>query len=499
MATSRGNRVALYYVLLAAALISPNVFAADAATECELIITGPGGAQAAVDNFDLQGLRCNCQPVAGAFENQAENHPTDTVFVDCLYAFNSEFDPDAGSSVTTACVAACQVNNLGIPDEDEVPGTCESYGYSTNDNGSCNTSTPPPDGPTDEECQESGGGVKRAKGGSPEEAGAAYIGADPVSSGGCSLQPSTAGGGPPDPNSPNSGSNATGPDYDPSTPGVQNCWYTGSDGQPEYTCDFYYESDGREKPTDDPDVLSDVEDGAIDQEYSDTIENADGSQTRVDTARRNDQVSPGINQDIVVTTRTEVDADGNTTGSTEEERTVIRYDDGSITETIRTTVRDALGDVISTDIRGSSSPANVGIGDGTETDENGNSAGGINDCAAPPTCSGDAILCEQNLALWQANCGFTNSVDAAIAESETVDGTGLVEEDFDIGSEITDLLNTGGFLANRSCPTSYGLNIANGSNASFSWVPLCDLAGYLSFIILTIAGFKATRILLGGL
>lgn len=502
MATTRGNRFTLYYVYLALALFSPNAFSADAATECELIITGPGGAASALSNFTNSGIRCNCQPVAGGFENQVEDDPNTQIFVDCGYAFNSEFDPEAGSSVTTACVAACQVNDISIDDATETangPAPCESYGYTTNANGSCNTSTPPPEGPTDEECQQGGGGVKRAKGGSPEEAGATYIQGDGASEGGCSQQSSTSGGGPPDPNSPNEGDNASGPDYDPDTPGVQNCWFSGTNGNEEWTCDFYYSSDGRAKDTDDPDILSDVEDGAVDQTYSDVVENNDGGTTTIETSRANDQISPGINQDVVVTNRTERDSNGDITGSTEEERTVLRYEDGSTTETIRTTIRDELGNIVDTIISGTSSPRTVGLTGPEDVDEDGNSASGIGECAVPPTCSGDNIQCQLLLSSWIENCGFENSVNAAVILADSVDTTGLVEEDFDVGSEVTDLLNNSGFLANRSCPAPYQLNVGGASGAAFSWTPICDLAGYLSFLILTIAGFKSTRILLGGL
>lgn len=499
MATLGRNRWTLYYVFIALCAFAQTSQAADAATECELIITGPGGAASALSNFTNSGIRCNCQPVAGGFENTVENDPNTQIFVDCGFAFNSEFDPEAGSSVTTACVAACQVNDVSIPDEDESPAPCEDYGYSTNANGSCNTSTPPPDGPTDEECQQGGGGVKRAKGGDPESAGAAYIGGDPVSEGGCSQQPSTAGGNPPDPNSPNEGDNATGPDYDPETPGVQNCWFSGSAENPEYTCDFYYSSDGREKPTDDPDILTDVPDGGIDQEYSDIIEHNDGGTTEIITARQNDQISPGINQEITTTTSTNKDENGDVEGSTEEERTVIRYDDGSVTETIRTTIRDALGDIVDVNISGSSNPGAIGISGPEELDENGNSASGIGDCAVPPSCNGDAILCEQNLAMWYEICGFENSTPAAIALADAVDGTGIVGEDFDVESTVTDLLNTAGFLSNRSCPGATTLGTSIGGSAAFSWVPMCDLAGYLSFLVLAFASFKSGKILLGGI
>lgn len=492
------NLLCFFIGLLVAFLFFPSSAHADQPPppDCGLSLCGAGG-DSSCHGEAQGGTAGDCANLILQYRESLDEPPHFDNFVNCSSGITLEFDAEHGHSLLTSCGCGCS-NSAPDVDPDEEP-ECEDSGLVTGGDGRC-FFPDPDDGPTDEECQDMGVTVLRSTGNSLEEARAVYIDAqfDPISSGGCSFGSTGRDGGGPTTGAPNSGGTSQGPDLDPTQEGTQNCFFEQTESGPRWSCDNYFESGGSSNGQSDTDGVT--QPGPEDSEGGNeaTLTNSDGSSTEITNRRDVEQISPGIQQETNVETQTRRDADGNVTGETEIERITLRYDDGSVTTTERRIERDANGNATSTTLSGSSQLGGApNTDESPQEEENPNTASGIGNCASQPQCDGDEILCQQLLAQWLENCSFENSLQDAIDVANGVSSEGLLEEDVDIDGEVTGFLNAGGFYTSRSCPAPITVNTSIAGSLSLDTQPMCDVAGYLSFILLALAAFVSGRIFLG--
>ncbi|WP_217631892.1 thrombospondin type 3 repeat-containing protein [Thiohalomonas denitrificans] len=146
-----------------------------------------------------------------------------------------------------------------------------------------------------------------------------------------------------------------------------------------------------------------------------------------------------------------------------------------------------------------------GIGDNADTDANNDGiedseeeppAEGevtFNGCDSAPVCTGDDIACGQLQMAWEIRCGVDEIFGAP---DEAVAALATLETDDSRYSEIdvSDMLVTdGGWLGDTaSCPPARTVDVL-GADVRFSFQPLCDLAGWLSALVMMIAGMVAVK------
>lgn len=470
---------------------------ADCVSDSLQVVSDFNTAISAVSSFGQNGCGSQCDTKCNALESAYSNGSGAPPNPGCLGAFTQEFNQGTGQSDVTARMFC--FDNTG--QQDPLPD-CESMGL-VEVGGACVFSDDP-QGPTDEDCQErteDGPQILGTTGPSLEEAGAVYLDSQfggAVTNDQCGYTPSA---GPDTGGGRDENGNPIGPDLDVETEGIQNCMQSNDGGVNSFTCLHFYDSPGVSDPAQPLDNVNNPNDNAQQQRYDSTIEHNDGTSTDYSTERDFTQVDPNLTQDRSTTTQTNRDDQGNVTDSIESETTTLRYSDGSTTVTTRTTTRDANGNVIGTEVSGTSRPGGVGINDGEEGEEGESNrlASGGGTCGAPPTCSGDQIDCKALEVSWLSACGFENSVAEAITQAELVDGTALDGGELSITDEVNDLFNSTGFLSNRSCPTAATVSLGVGNTLSFDFAGFCDLAVWLSGLILAFAAYRSVRIMLGAL
>ena len=486
-----GNpRVIPNVVVVAVALLLALAPQAKATVSCSLRVCETNTTECSDE--DMGGLQADCTIVASNFCDSVQ--PS---FCQCAFTFSTEFNADENRSEVSSATAACRVVN---PEIDEVD--CAAIGMTQDGPRGCvaTPDEPADDGPTDEECQDMGVVTLRSSGSTLEEAQAAYLDStfgQAYNESGCAFLGTTAGGGGAPGGAPNEGQTAQGPDYNFEEDGVQNCTQSSQNGVITWSCDNFYESPGASTGATIDEGLVELPPDAPIQEHEVSIGHPDDTSTEVDTVRTIEQVDPGLTQETVRVTETQVGVDGTTTGTTETETTTLRFADGSQTQTTRVTERDGAGNVTGTTVSGTSTPQ--ATSEMMPGEEEARTASGEGDCALAPACSGDEIDCAVLQQQWFEICGFENDVPNVQAEVDQITSEEIIDEDVDVDETVTGFLNNSGFLGNRSCPAPLTVNTIFAGTLSFDLDPICQFAGYISFLLLSLAAFISGRIFLGGI
>lgn len=146
------------------------------------------------------------------------------------------------------------------------------------------------------------------------------------------------------------------------------------------------------------------------------------------------------------------------------------------------------------------------------------SFGGGGDCNSPPVCTGDAVMCGVAKQQWLTMCSAKGSADAQSMtvtklfgdgnnppESPPVqDANGLwvpsAPSDGSIGGEANEgFYNTLGFGAPSACPLhDLVVPVPGGSSVTIPLQQGCDPLGYLRYLLIAGALYRATRITMGG-
>lgn len=146
--------------------------------------------------------------------------------------------------------------------------------------------------------------------------------------------------------------------------------------------------------------------------------------------------------------------------------------------------------------------------DGSDTgdgkDKDGNSAGGGGDCAAPPSCSGDAIMCAQLNQQWLQRCSNDKNNNGQPDWTEPKDGDGKLADDgkdgtpgVRTGTVSASLLDMGGFGGGGSCPSLGTISIEPFGSFNLDehdWV--CSLVACIHAVMLLLAVVIPIRILM---
>jgi hypothetical protein len=119
-----------------------------------------------------------------------------------------------------------------------------------------------------------------------------------------------------------------------------------------------------------------------------------------------------------------------------------------------------------------------------------NSASGGGSCSdAPPTCSGDAILCASLKQDWQLSC------NVAVPTEEQVFGPGGAPHGVPSQTiSLSTTLDDSSFLADASCPADKHVNVL-GHDVPIPTGPMCSLLSLLSNLVMAVAYFSAARII----
>lgn len=158
------------------------------------------------------------------------------------------------------------------------------------------------------------------------------------------------------------------------------------------------------------------------------------------------------------------------------------------------------------------SQSNTGEGgsenpDGSDKDEGDDgSASGGGSCAAPPSCSGDAINCAVLDQQWRTRCANDKNDDGQPDWTEGDKPSGEGEgSDGNVGEGAykrfglslgTDRLDTDNIFGGGSCPT-FSMEVM-GFAASTADIPAwCDIAAVMRAVVLIMGAYMALQILLG--
>lgn len=164
------------------------------------------------------------------------------------------------------------------------------------------------------------------------------------------------------------------------------------------------------------------------------------------------------------------------------------FSDGSSTTTTSNNQTDSGGNPVS-----STSTTSNGIPASQEPDESLGTYSGGGNCDTPPACSGDPLMCGLIDQEWQARCDFENSLDTFNPDAG---GDVVSVSTVDVQAEMNTVLNTTGWIGNRTCPVIPAENVL-GINVQWSFDGICQAYTILSFLVLAFAGFASLRVFMG--
>jgi hypothetical protein len=151
-----------------------------------------------------------------------------------------------------------------------------------------------------------------------------------------------------------------------------------------------------------------------------------------------------------------------------------------------------------------------GVPDGSDSDPNdpyvGGGTPGTNPTDSAVTglyckqefgCSGDAVQCAILMFQREEYCTNTEGISDAVEQlalAEDLQNIDDLKEQYDISTYVDDVLNVP--ETNGTCPPDTELSLFFGT-VSFSWSPICQLAGTLRPLLLLLFGFLSTRVIYG--
>lgn len=190
-----------------------------------------------------------------------------------------------------------------------------------------------------------------------------------------------------------------------------------------------------------------------------------------------------------VTTTVTTGSSCSTAGTTTSENCTTGFNDGSNTNTQTNTTQDSGGNTTGT----TTTTTNSSGPEPTEEEADEGTLSGGGDCNTPPVCDGDVLLCGVISQEYQARCDFVDSLDDFVPDA----GGDVVETDeVDIGAEVQSILNTSGFISNRTCPTVPSVTLF-GTQVTWDFTFLCELYSILSYLVLAFASYRSFRIFMG--
>lgn len=143
-----------------------------------------------------------------------------------------------------------------------------------------------------------------------------------------------------------------------------------------------------------------------------------------------------------------------------------------------------------------------GDGDG-KPDDQGSASGGAS-CAAPPSCSGDQVMCAALNQQWLTRCGETKGDSNSNGQPDWTEGAQPAPEDggedvsptrFGLGIS-PNMIDTEDMFGGGTCP-QFSLNTQFISFNTADYPVWCNLVTILRSLILLFAGFTALQILMG--
>lgn len=346
--------------------------------------------------------------------------------------------------------------------------TCEDMGYVTLPSGQCDTN-PPPD-PCANVTQ--GWFSCTGTGPTPSDAlsDASLCGEGAVTAGGCELD-ITPGGGSPE-------------CYD-----VTQTIAQGGNGIPTFRCLFDLTPAGPATPGSglpEVDAESNFQSETVNESET-TTNDPDDCDEIVSRETSFTGYANGTIQRCDITTTTKSGPNCATPGTTTTEDCSVQFSDGSQTNTTTTSTTDGNGNPTGS----TTSTTNTGPA-AEEPEAEGNYQYG-GQCNTPPACSGDALLCGVVEQTWLDHCRFQNEV----ADMGTTTFNAPTIDTVNVTDLFNDIVNSNGFIGNRSCPTVPAIQI-RGTTLQWDFTPLCTIFGYLSYLVLTFAGFRSLSIVMGG-
>ena len=141
---------------------------------------------------------------------------------------------------------------------------------------------------------------------------------------------------------------------------------------------------------------------------------------------------------------------------------------------------------------GDTGTGDTGTGDTGDTGDTGSVTGAL-DCDVTMVCEGDAVACQALEVAKQERCdGLSRwALDAeAVNEMPTIAGDPSLNQVVGLDNMLT---GDHGWLGGMGCPSPRTVS-ALGATLEFSYQPICTLAGWLSALVLVIAGMIAMRV-----
>lgn len=279
-------------------------------------------------------------------------------------------------------------------------------------------------------------------------------------------------------------------------PPASDCWIISTDPF-QMGCPFDLRTDGTAgeagAAVQDPDSERELE--------STDSTDPDGCVTDSTTTSRVNDLGDGRVERCVITTTFNSSLNAQTgtcevTQGSESESCTTEYSDGSKVETESDRQLDGAGNVLEESINETTKPPDVGEQcKGTSCDDDPEPEADIGaGCGSPPQCTGDPVGCAQLELQWAEACALENSMDDLDLSGEP----SIPTSSTDFGAQADAwLTGTGGFIANETCPTPLTFSVV-GSQQTFDWQWLCDIADILGSLVIAVAVFIGGRIVFGG-